>query len=177
MFHVRPATLADRATIAQQRVVLFIEMDRMNPSQAGVLTDATMAYLANAIPSGEYFGWLATLAAEPSRVVAGCGVQVRNVAPFPWRFPARGEVIAAGRQALIVNVYTDPEFRRRGLARRLLTTVVDWARMHQVDSLILHATPDGRPLYESLGFEASNEMRFMGDLGSGPAWREPGLTP
>jgi GNAT superfamily N-acetyltransferase len=168
MFHVRPATLADRAAIAEHRVALFIEMDRMNPSQADVLRDATLAYLAHAIPSGEYFGWLATLSAAPSRVVAGCGAQMRNVAPFPWRFPTHGEVIAAGRQALIVNVYTDPEFRRLGLARRLLTTVIDWARLHQVDSLILHATPDGRPLYESLGFEASNELRFMGDLGSGP---------
>jgi GNAT superfamily N-acetyltransferase len=164
MFDVRPATLADRATIAEQRAALFIEMDRMTPRLAGVLTDATVAYLAHAMPSGEYVGWLATLAAEPSRVVAGCGVQVRNVAPFPWRFPTHGEVIAAGRQALIVNVYTEPEFRRLGLARRLLTTVVDWARVHGIDSLILHATPDGRPLYESLGFEASNEMRFMGDL-------------
>jgi|SRR5579864_29987 len=164
MFHVRPATLADRATIAQQRVALFIEMDRMNPPQAGALTDATVAYLAQAMPAGEYVGWLATEAAVPARVVAGCGVQVRHVAPFPWRFPVGGEVIAAGRQALIVNVYTEPEFRRRGLARRLLTTVIDWARANRVDSLILHATSDGRPLYESLGFEASNEMRFMGDL-------------
>jgi GNAT superfamily N-acetyltransferase len=164
MFHVRPATLADRATIAHHRVAIFIEIDRMAPSQAGVLRDATLAYLDTAIPSGEYFGWLATEAAAPSRVVAGCGVQVRKVAPFPWRFPARGEVIAAGRQALVVNVYTDPEFRRLGLARRLMTTVVDWARTHEIDSLILHATPDGRPLYESLGFVESNEMRFMGDL-------------
>jgi GNAT superfamily N-acetyltransferase len=176
MYDVRPATLADRATIAQQRVALFIEMDRMNPSQAGVLADATQAYLATAMPSSEYFGWLATRAAAPSHVVAGCGVQVRHVAPFPWRFPIQGEVIAAGRQALIVNVYTEPEFRRLGLARRLMTTVVDWARTHQIDSLILHATPSGRPLYESLGFVESNEMRFMGDLRSGSGWREPGLT-
>jgi GNAT superfamily N-acetyltransferase len=164
MFHVRPATLADRATITRQRVALFIEMDRMSPSQGDVLTDATLTYLADAMPSGEYLGWLATPAADPSRVVAGCGVQLRRVAPFPWRFPTGGEGIAAGRQGLIVNVYTEPEFRRLGLARRLLTTAVDWARTARVDSLILHATPDGRPLYESLGFEASNEMRFRGDL-------------
>ena len=164
MFHVRPATLADRRTIAEQRVALFIEMDRMTPQLAGALADATLAYLNKAMPSGEYVGWLATEAEVPSRVVAGCGVQVRHVAPFPWRFPTDGEVVAAGRQALIVNVYTEPEFRSLGLARRLLTAVIDWARAHQIDSLILHATPIGRPLYESLGFEASNEMRFMGDL-------------
>ncbi|HEY6357827.1 MAG TPA: GNAT family N-acetyltransferase [Vicinamibacterales bacterium] len=164
MFLVRSATLADRATIAHHRVAIFIEIDRMGPSRAEVLADATQAYLADAMPLGEYVGWLAAPVATPSRVVAGCGVQVRNVAPFPWRFPKGGEVIAAGRQALIVNVYTEPEVRRLGLARRLLTTVVDWARTNRVDSLILHATPSGRPLYESLGFESTNEMRFMGDL-------------
>ncbi len=29
---------------------------------------------------------------------------------------------------------------------------------------VLHASPDGRPLYEPLGFVATNEMRFAGDL-------------
>src|ERR1700683_3539789 len=132
MFDLRPATLADRATIAHHRVAIFIEIDRMGPSRAEVLADATQAYLTDAMPSGEYVGWLAAPVATPSRVVAGCGVQVRNVAPFSWRFPVGGEVIAAGRQALIVNVYTEPEFRRLGLARRLLATVVDWARMNRV---------------------------------------------
>jgi GNAT superfamily N-acetyltransferase len=164
MFVVRAATQADGATIAQHRVAIFIEIDRVGRSRADALADATRAYLADAIPSGEYVGWLAAPANAPSRVVAGCGVQVRPVAPFPWRFPTGGEAIAAGRQGLIVNVFTEPEFRRLGLARRLLTTAIDWARVHRIDSLILHATPSGQPLYESLGFESSNEMRFMGDL-------------
>jgi GNAT superfamily N-acetyltransferase len=164
VFLVRLATLADRETIARQRVAIFIEADRMPASRADTLIDATSAYLADAIPAGHYVGWLATTAVTPDRVVAGCGVHVRDVAPFPWRLPDGTDVISPGRQGLIVNVYTEPEFRRLGLARRLMTTVLDWARMNRVDSLILHATPGARVLYESLGFAPSNEMRFMGDL-------------
>ena len=64
----------------------------------------------------------------------------------------------------MVNVYTEPEFRRQGIARRLLTTMLEWAAQNGVDSVILHATDAARPLYASLGFEPTNEMRFMGDL-------------
>jgi hypothetical protein len=28
-----------------------------------------------------------------------------------------------------------------------------------VDAVILHSSPEGRPLYESLGFTSTNEMR------------------
>jgi GNAT superfamily N-acetyltransferase len=164
MFHIRPAVFTDRPTIARQRVSIFQEIDRISRSQVEVLQDATVAYLADAMPAGQYVGWLATPAATPERVVAGCGLHVRNVAPFPLRFPDGEETIAAGRQALVVNVYTEPEFRRMGLSRRLLTTMLDWARLNRVDSVILHATDAARPLYESLGFQPTNEMRFMGDL-------------
>jgi len=33
-------------------------------------------------------------------------------------------------------------------------------RAYKIDSAILHASPEGRPLYESLGFQAGNEMRI-----------------
>ena len=38
--------------------------------------------------------------------------------------------IAGGREALVVNVYTEKEFRRLGLARRLMTTIIDWSRLN-----------------------------------------------
>jgi GNAT superfamily N-acetyltransferase len=164
MFHIRQAVFADRPTIARHRVSLFHEIDLVSLAQLDVLQDATVAYLADAMPAGQYVGWLATPAVTPERVVAGCGVLVRNVAPFPMRWADGEEGIAGGRQVLVVNVYTEPEFRRLGLARRLLTTMLDWARLNGVDSVILHATDAARPLYASLGFEPTNEMRFMGDL-------------
>ncbi|MGH7561050.1 MAG: GNAT family N-acetyltransferase [Gemmatimonadales bacterium] len=101
----------------------------------------------------------------------GAGVQLRRVLAFPGTDGAR---VAKGRQALVLNVYTEPPWRRRGIARALMQRIIEWARAEQVDGLVLHAAPDGRVLYEELGFVATNEMRYTGTLapatpGSGPA--------
>ena len=53
MFHVRPATFADRPTIAHHRVAMFLDMGRMSGSrQTDELRDATLAFLADAMPRG-----------------------------------------------------------------------------------------------------------------------------
>ena len=57
-------------------------------------------------------------------------------------------------------MYTDPEFRRQGIARRLMQTMIDWCRKEGFVRVDLHASDKGRPLYESLGFEPTNEMRL-----------------
>jgi len=45
-----------------------------------------------------------------------------------------------------------------------METAIAWARAHGIARLVLHASPEGRPLYEQLGFEATNEMRYVGEL-------------
>jgi GNAT superfamily N-acetyltransferase len=59
-----------------------------------------------------------------------------------------------------VNVYTEPAYRRQGLARELMKKVMEWCAREGVETVILHASEEGRPLYERLGFEATNEMRL-----------------
>jgi GNAT superfamily N-acetyltransferase len=162
---MRAATPADAAEVARQRVAMFLEMGSAVPAVAARLTSATEAYLREAMPRGEYLGWLASPTAEPRVVVAGAGVQVRRVLPFPRRRPGGQVEVAQGRQAIVLNVYTEPAYRRQGLARRLMDQVLEWARVERIESLVLHAAPDGRPLYEKLGFVATNEMRYMGPLG------------
>jgi len=68
-------------------------------------------------------------------------------------------------EAIVVNVYTEPAWRRRGAARTLMEQVIDWARAQGIGRLVLHASKDGRALYERLGFAPTNEMWFTGQLG------------
>jgi hypothetical protein len=42
--------------------------------------------------------------------------------------------------------------------------VLAWAREHGVGSVVLHASDEGRTLYEQIGFVATNEMRYTGPL-------------
>jgi len=58
------------------------------------------------------------------------------------------------------NVYTDPDYRRCGIARQLMATIITWCKQQGFARVTLHASGDGRQLYESLGFVDSNEMRL-----------------
>jgi predicted GNAT family N-acyltransferase len=46
------------------------------------------------------------------------------------------------------------------MARALMQIALEWCAANQVDAVILHASAEGRRLYESLGFEPTNEMRL-----------------
>ncbi len=68
-----------------------------------------------------------------------------------------------GMQGVVLNVYTEPAWRRRGLAALLMGHVLDWAKANGVKSLVLHASREARLLYEKLGFVPTNEMRYAPD--------------
>lgn len=160
---LRHAMAADARMIARHRAEMFHDMGSLPTALYGDLASASAEYLQRTIGSGEYVGWLAALVAEPATVVAGVGMVLRRVLPHP-RDAIGGTLVAEGRQGLIVNVYTEKAWRRRGLARRLMEEAIAWAGDNNLESLILHAAPAGRPLYERLGFLPTNEMRYPSRL-------------
>lgn len=168
---IRTATLADVDIIARHRVSMFSDMGRATPEIREPLRRLTTEYLLEAIPRGEYFGWLAASGDDSHHIVAGAGAQVRRVLPFPLKQPDGSVQAAWGAQAIVINVYTEPDFRRRGLARRLMQEVIAWAGASKQESLVLHAAPAAVALYEQLGFSATMEMRLTGAL---PAHPRPG---
>ena len=106
--------------------------------------------LQRALEDGSYRGWL--LESEEGAVVAGGGVLFLPFQPHPMDpRPTR---------AWVVNMFTEPGHRRRGLARLLMEAIVTWCREQELQFLYLHASDEGRPLYESLGFVSTNEMRL-----------------
>ena len=64
---------------------------------------------------------------------------------------------------MILNVYTELEFRKRGIARQIMLTILAWLKQRGLRTVNLHASAEGRRLYEKLGFEATNEMRLRFD--------------
>jgi GNAT superfamily N-acetyltransferase len=57
-----------------------------------------------------------------------------------------------GKTATILNVFTYPDNRRKGIATKLLTMVINEAKAMNISYLELSATDSGKPLYEKLGF-------------------------
>lgn len=59
----------------------------------------------------------------------------------------------SGKTGTVLNVYTRPDQRRRGHARRLMEALLQDARAMDLAVVELKATEDGYPLYLSVGFE------------------------
>ncbi|MDF1504428.1 GNAT family N-acetyltransferase [Roseisolibacter sp. H3M3-2] len=158
-FVLRLAGASDVRLIAEHRAAMWADMGQLHPDAVAAMVDETAARLGPALAEGRYVGWLLESAAHPGRVVAGAGVLLREQLPFPVD---GGRAVRFGEQGLVINVYTDPAWRRRGLAERLMRALLAWAETRGLSSVILHASDDGRPLYERLGFRGTNEMRWSG---------------
>ena len=64
------------------------------------------------------------------------------------------------RHGYIWGVWVDPERRGQGLGRRLTDAVIAHFRDLGCTRMLLHASPFGRPVYERIGFQPTNEMRL-----------------
>jgi GNAT superfamily N-acetyltransferase len=163
---VRRALPSDAPVIARHRAEMFSDMGQLPPFLYQQLVDRSVEYLHVALASGEYIGWLATVEGADD-VIAGAGVQLRRILPRPVTFEG-GSRIVPGREGIVLNVFTERPWRRKGLGSLLMQHVVEWARTTGLDRLVLHASDDGRALYERLGFVSTNEMRFGRPLQDAP---------
>jgi ribosomal protein S18 acetylase RimI-like enzyme len=157
-FAVREATSADIPRLAQHRVSMFRDMDELLTS-GDELARAMEAYLREAMPRREYLAWIADVVGPSRRAIGGAGAQLRPIPPRPLT-PA-GD-LELGPEAIVLNVYVEPDWRRRGVARALVRTVLSALAERGIRRIVLHASEDGRRLYESLGFVQTNEMRLIG---------------
>jgi len=160
-FIIRPATLADSAALVRHRCEMFSDMGSLRADAYDELASATAAYYAEAMPTGEYVAWVVCPADQPELIVAGGGMQLRRILPRPTH---DGFILPPGPQGLIVNVYTEKEWRRNGLAELIMSTLIEWSKSNDVTSLVLHASQMGQPIYQRLGFKQTNEMSYPTDL-------------
>ena len=156
-FHIREATAGDVALLAQHRAAMFRDMGQLPPEAEPALVRATVDYLREALPRGGYLGWVAESTSSPPEPVGGAGVQLRPILPRP-RSGAGG--IELGPEAIILNVYVEPAWRRRGLGKALMRSVLSALAERNISRIVLHASDDGRGLYQRLGFVPTNEMRL-----------------
>ena len=147
---LRRASIEDATTIVAHRRAMFRDQGHRDEGALDSMAEKFQPWLRSKMSSGEYLAWLAST--TDNGVVAGAGLWLMD-----W--PAH-MVGFSPRRGNILNVFTEPEFRHRGLARRLMETALAWCRSNRIDLVVLHASNDGRPLYESMGFRASNEMRI-----------------
>jgi GNAT superfamily N-acetyltransferase len=149
-FTIRQASTANLDTLVSHRRAMFHDMGYHDDVALDSMSAKFRPWLLDRVDSGDYLAWL--VHPPDGSIAAGAGLWLMDWPPH---------MIGTGaRRGNIVNVYSSEPYRRLGLARELMITVLAWCRDHYVDTVILHASSTGRALYESMGFQATNEMRL-----------------
>ena len=129
---------------------MFVDMKSISANEGEHLRLAVEPWISELMATGQYVGWLIEY---DGTVVAGGGVFLMELGPGPGRY-------RLGRGAHVANIYTEPAHRRRGIARSLMNTILMWCEANAIDQVTLSASDEGRPLYESLGFRPTSDMRL-----------------
>ena len=150
-FTIREATIADLDVVLHHRCSMFSDMGYHDESALEAMLSTSRPFFAGRLGDGRYRAWLVENSLH--RVVAGGGIIIIDYHSSPTD--------PLPKRPVIVNMYTEPPYRRKGIARKLMQTMIDWCREQGFGSVLLHASNEGRSLYEELGFKQTNEMRLM----------------
>lgn len=142
----RAATPDDVAALA---VLRWENQAERHPEQQprDTLDEYTVAYIEqirDELARGVHRAWLAEADGEAVACVA-----------LVWWVMAPNPDEHQRKRGFVTSVYTRPAYRRQGVARQLMTMLIDHARAEGVQRLILWSSDMGRPLYEDLGFTPS----------------------
>ncbi len=117
--------------------------DLQNNAHAVSLAEATRRYLTKKVPKGEFVAWVAE---ADGRIVGTSGLV------FFERPPVERNI--SGREAYVMNMYTIPEWRGRGIATALTREIIDFVKGTNATRIWLRTTEDGKRIYEKAGFVA-----------------------
>ena len=135
--------------------VLRVANDLPEGTDMSAIRTRSYHYYERALREGTH---TAILVFDGEAVVGAGGVSFYQVMPT-WHDPS-------GCKAYIMNMYTRPDHRRRGIAHRTLDLLVEECRARGVDFIALEATSMGRPLYEKYGFVPMEHEMWLPEEGS-----------
>ena len=105
-------------------------------------------WLKPRLADGSYFGF----------VMSDDGVEMAGIGLMLIEWPPHPEHPTQDKRGYVLNVFVEPAYRKRGLARELMALAdAEFAR-RGVSYAVLPATEKGRPLYQGLGWNGTTEM-------------------
>jgi GNAT superfamily N-acetyltransferase len=150
---IRKATTIDIPEIVKQRRLMFEAMGFEDTHKLHLTEEASFNFFTEKISCDMFHGWVAVT--NTGRIVCNAGLIIDQHPPGPNNL--------SGKIAYVFNLFTLPDFRRQGIARKIMQTILEWTRELGIIVLTLHATEEGENLYKSLGFIGSTEMYLNTD--------------
>lgn len=149
MFNYHPAETKDIALIVDHRILLFDELSgKQDVVSEAALRRSLTGYFEEEL-NKTYLCWYAKANNE---VAAIGGIILRTQAGTPKN--------PSGKWGYIINIYTAPAYRRKGLATVILNKLMDSAREKGYSTFELRASKDGEPVYIREGFKMHPEPTY-----------------
>jgi GNAT superfamily N-acetyltransferase len=149
MIRIRRATLRDLETLLRHRRRMFEDMGLHFSGEEWAIGDREYRrWVRRLMPRGEFTSWIAvTSDGEPA---ASGAVWLQERQPRPGMPPHK--------TPYLLSMYTEPAYRGRGLASRIVKESMRWAKARGFLYMTLHASKEGRRVYKKLRFKRSWEM-------------------
>ncbi|MCR5539942.1 MAG: GNAT family N-acetyltransferase [Ruminococcus sp.] len=136
------ADLSDLDMLVSSRIKVLIAANKLpEDTDMSLIEQQSRDYYKQSLADGTHTAYLVY---DGDDIIAAGGVSYYRVMPTCD--------VPTGRKAYIMNMYTDPRYRRQGIAYKTLSLLVEDAKSKGVDFISLEATDTGRPLYEKFGF-------------------------
>ena len=151
-FEYKRAMREDIEELVRTRIIVLRAANKLSDDvDMSLVEQETCAYYKRALETGEHIAYLVY---DNGTFIGAGGVSFYQVMPT-YHNPS-------GKKAYIMNMYTAPEYRRRGIAFHTLDLLVKAAKEQGVSQIALEATDMGRPLYERYGFvKMEGEMELV----------------
>ncbi|HIY01063.1 MAG TPA: GNAT family N-acetyltransferase [Candidatus Blautia faecipullorum] len=151
-FTYKRATLEDLAVLTETRITVLRAANQLDEkTDMSDVEKQSFYYYKKALSDDTHIAYLVY---DGQRFIGAGGISFYQIMPT-YHNPS-------GKKAYIMNMYTAPEYRRKGIAYKTLDMLVNDARERGITSVSLEATDMGRPLYLKYGFvQMENEMEFL----------------
>lgn len=143
----KKATIDDLDLLTETRTEVLRAANGLSPdTDMSEVKIQSRRYYESALRSGMHIAYLVF---DSNTFIGAGGVSFFQVMPT-YHNPS-------GKKAYIMNMYTRPEYRRRGIAYKTLDMLVNDTKNRGITAISLEATRMGRPLYEKYGFVRMND--------------------
>ena len=139
---LRLATTDDMEILIDLRKRLLVEEGQTVSSN---IDEELRNFFEKQLNSGQFVQWIIE---EDKNVLATGGIQFIS---FPPSYSN-----STGIRGYILNMYTTPESRGRGLSKQLVESIFAEAQGRNVHHIFLISSPMGKPLYKKIGFKEND---------------------
>jgi len=138
MIKYRKANIDDIQYLVQYRKQQLIDEGAVFDNE---IDNELSDYFILSLSDNSFISWLAI---DEEKIVATSGLCFYQLPPNSHN--------PSGKNAYITNMYTLPEYRKRGIGSRLLQLVINEAKTLKYKVIRLHASVDGKSIYSKAGF-------------------------